>query len=62
MGRPSIPMETYLRLMFLKHRYRLGYESLCTQVSERDLRWPCVEGAVESISWKDADVVARGCG
>jgi IS5 family transposase len=23
MGRPSIPMETYLRLMFLKHRYRV---------------------------------------
>ena len=28
-GRPSIPMETYLRLMFLKYRYRLGYETLC---------------------------------
>lgn len=28
-GRPSIPMETYLRLMFLKFRYRSGYESLC---------------------------------
>jgi IS5 family transposase len=27
-GRPSIPIETYLRLMFLKFRYRLGYESL----------------------------------
>ena len=27
-GRPSVPMETYLRLMFLKYRYRLGYESL----------------------------------
>ena len=27
MGRPSTPMETYLRLMFLKFRYRLGYES-----------------------------------
>ena len=27
-GRPSTPMETYLRLMFLKFRYRLGYESL----------------------------------
>ena len=39
MGRPSIPMETYLRLMFLKHRYRLGYESLCGEVSD-------------SISWR----------
>jgi IS5 family transposase len=24
MGRPSTPLETYLRLMFLKFRYRLG--------------------------------------
>ncbi|MEV0811116.1 ISNCY family transposase [Micromonospora sp. NPDC050200] len=39
MGRPSVPMETYLRLMFLKHRYRLGYESLCAEVSD-------------SISWR----------
>jgi transposase, IS5 family len=23
-GRPSTPMETYLRLMFVKFRYRLG--------------------------------------
>ena len=34
MGRPSTPMETYLRLMFLKFRYRLGYESLCREVSD----------------------------
>ena len=27
-------METYLRLMFLKSRYRLGYESLCREVSD----------------------------
>src|SRR5664280_3608416 len=33
-GRPSTPMETYLRLMFLKFRYRLGYESLCAEVSD----------------------------
>ena len=38
-GRPSIPMETYLRLMFLKFRYRLGFESLCREVSD-------------SISWR----------
>jgi IS5 family transposase len=38
-GRPSTPMETYLRLMFLKFRYRLGYESLCREVSD-------------SISWR----------
>jgi transposase, IS5 family len=33
-GRPSTPMECYLRLMFLKFRYRLGYESLCAEVSD----------------------------
>jgi IS5 family transposase len=33
-GRPSTPMETYLRLMFLKFRYRLGFESLCREVSD----------------------------
>ena len=38
-GRPSIPMETYLRMMFLKFQYRLGYESLCREVSD-------------SISWR----------
>jgi transposase, IS5 family len=33
-GRPSIPVETYLRLMFLKVRYRLGYETLCREVAD----------------------------
>ena len=33
-GRASTPMETYLRLMFLKFRYRLGYESLCREVGD----------------------------
>jgi IS5 family transposase len=37
-GRPSIPVETYLRLMFLKYRYRLGYEALCAEVSD-SLTW-----------------------
>ena len=33
-GRPSIPMETYLRMMFLKYRYRLGFEPLCAEVAD----------------------------
>lgn len=37
-GRPSIPMETYLRMMFLKYRYRLGYEPLCREVAD-SLAW-----------------------
>src|SRR5258708_25521060 len=39
LGRPSTPVECYLRLMFLKFGYRLGYESLCAEVSD-------------SISWR----------
>ena len=37
-GRPSIPMETYLRLLFLKVRFELGYEQLCVQVND-SLSW-----------------------
>ena len=33
-GRPSIAMETYLRMMFLKYRYRLGFETLCREVTD----------------------------
>ncbi len=39
LGRPSTPVETYLRMMFLKYRYRLSFESVCEQVSD-------------SISWR----------
>ena len=38
-GRPSIPIESYLRMMFLKHRYGLGFEPLCREVAD-------------SISWQ----------
>lgn len=37
-GRPSIPMETYLRMMFLRFRYRLGFETLCKEVTD-SLSW-----------------------
>lgn len=37
-GRPSIPMETYIRMMFLKYRYRLGFEPLCREVAD-SLAW-----------------------
>ena len=46
-GRPSIPMETYLRMMFLKFRYRLGYEALCREVGD-------------SISWQRFCRIALG--
>lgn len=37
-GRPSIPMETYLRLMHLRFRYHLGFETLCVEVAD-SLSW-----------------------
>src|ERR1700712_1045376 len=37
-GRPSVPIETYLRLMFLKYRFDLGYARLCVQVND-SLSW-----------------------
>lgn len=37
-GRPSIAMETYLRMMFLKYRYRIGFEPLCAEVAD-SLTW-----------------------
>jgi transposase, IS5 family len=33
-GRPTIAIESYLRLMYLKHRYGLGYETLCREVAD----------------------------
>ena len=47
-GRPSIPIETYLRLMFLKFRYRLGFEMLCRE-------------ATDSISWQRFCRIPLGC-
>jgi len=38
-GRPSVPMETYLRMMVLKYRSGLGFERLCAEVAD-------------SISWR----------
>jgi IS5 family transposase len=39
LGRPSVPVEVLLRLLYLKHRYGLGYETLCREVGD-------------SISWR----------
>ena len=33
-GRPTIPLETYVRLMVLKQRYRWGYRTLVAEVSD----------------------------
>jgi len=34
LGRRSVPIDTLLRLLYLKHRYGLGYESLCREVAD----------------------------
>jgi IS5 family transposase len=34
LGRPSVPVESLLQLLYLKHRYQLGYEGLCREVSD----------------------------
>lgn len=34
MGRPTVPVSTYLRMMYLKHRYQLGYEILVKEVKD----------------------------
>jgi transposase, IS5 family len=49
-GRPSIPMETYLRMMFLRFRYRLGFETLCVEVAD-SLAWRrfCRIGLTDSV-------------
>ncbi|MBI4303951.1 MAG: transposase [Chloroflexi bacterium] len=33
-GRPTIPVATYLRMMYLKRRYGLGYETLVKEVHD----------------------------
>jgi IS5 family transposase len=38
-GRPSIPIGTYLRMLFLKYRFKVGYKRLCVLVGD-------------SISWR----------
>jgi transposase, IS5 family len=37
-GRPTVPVATYLRLMFLKDRYQLGYETLVDEVEDH-IKW-----------------------
>jgi transposase, IS5 family len=49
-GRPTIPLETYVRLMVLKQRYRWGYRSLVAEVSDSiHLRRFCLISLVERV-------------
>ncbi len=49
-GRPSIAMETYVRLMAIKHRSGWGYETLMREVSDSiHLRRFCRLGLTERV-------------
>jgi len=49
-GRPTIPMETYVRLMIVKHRSGWGYETLMREVSDSiHLRRFCRLGISERV-------------
>jgi IS5 family transposase len=37
-GRPTVPVETYLRMMYLKHRHGIGYETLVKEISD-SIKW-----------------------
>lgn len=37
-GRASVPVSTYLRMMYLKERYQFGYESLVEEVKD-NIKW-----------------------
>ncbi len=49
-GRPTIPLETYVRLMLLKQRYRWGYRTLVAEVSDSiHLRRFCLISLTERV-------------
>jgi IS5 family transposase len=49
-GRPTIPMQTYVRLMVLKHRFGWGYETLMREVSDSfHLRRFCLVAIDEEV-------------
>ena len=50
MGRPTTAVSTYLRLMYLKHRYGLGYEVLVKEVSD-SLVWRRFCHCCQSAKW-----------
>jgi IS5 family transposase len=63
-GRPSTPIESYLRLMHLRFRYDMGFEALCAEVAD-SLSWRrfCRIGPYDKVP--DASTlmkITRRCG
>jgi IS5 family transposase len=58
-------METFLRLIYLKYRYRVGFESLCREVAE-SVRWsrfcrvPLGGSVPDHSTLKNANLRAQG--
>ena len=53
-GRWSIPMDTYVRMMFLKRRLRVGYERLCVEVAG-SVTYRLAASSREMPSWLASD-------
>jgi len=49
-GRPSISLDTFIRMMILKHYYNIGYKTLVEEVTHRiDLRYFCKIGLKDKV-------------
>ena len=57
-GRPGVPISTYLRLMYLKFRYKLGYETLVAEVSD-SIAWRRFCGIGYQQSVPDASTLIK---
>jgi IS5 family transposase len=58
-GRPTIPVETYLRLMYLKDRYGRGYETLVV-VADRGFATATARDELARRGIRDVVIPARG--
>lgn len=57
-GRPGVPVSTYLSLMYLKFRYKMGYETLVSEVSD-SIRWRQFCGISYSERVPDASTLIK---
>lgn len=56
-GRPTVPVDTFLRLMYLKYRYNLGYESLVQEAQNGNTHIP---NRIVSVFDPDARPIPKG--
>jgi IS5 family transposase len=61
LGRPSVPIDTLLRLLYLKHRYKLGYDSLCRKVAD-SISWRPPSPTASNLTRNDGIRTSRSSG